>query len=342
MLNINSVAPIVPRRPAAGQRTVQDHPYLAAQWDSERNGGIKPEHVAEGSTYRAFWVCGGCGEGWRAAVQSRTGQSAHGCPFCHGGRIVHSSESLEAKFPGVAKEWDCEANSGLKAGDGSALVPRNCPPHSRKKVGWKHVGVGGVEHRWEQAVYSRTNLGQGCPECNPGGGPRWKENLMEGFPSVAAMWHPELNGGLAAGVCTPGSRKEVWWLCPEVSCEEHHPHVWKARVSSLVLAHLRGRSGCPFCSNAGAKVCACNSLQGKFPCLAAEFHPSKNLVLDRETGEERVVRADEVPPRSAVKRWWCCRVCGFGWEATPHDRTRIRKPSGCPRCNPPGRTRNLI
>ena len=34
-------------------------------------------------------------------------------------------------------------------------------------------------------------------------------------PALAKEWHPTENGNLKPEDVTPGSGKEVWWLCPE-------------------------------------------------------------------------------------------------------------------------------
>lgn len=42
-------------------------------------------------------------------------------------------------------------------------------------------------------------------------------------PKVAAQWHPTLNGQLTPRMVTAGSRRKVWWQCPE-------GHVWNGRL----------------------------------------------------------------------------------------------------------------
>lgn len=59
------------------------HPRLAAQWDYERNGSLRPEDVLAGSCKRVGWVCGE-GHRWSALVASRAkGKNGDpGCPYC--------------------------------------------------------------------------------------------------------------------------------------------------------------------------------------------------------------------------------------------------------------------
>lgn len=325
---------VAPRRPKKGQRTVADHPHLVAQWDQKGNGNYKPEDVLEGSTYVASWMCDVCQQVWQALVYTRAGKLQCGCPFCDG-KQVQQSESLAEKFKDIAAEWDYEANAGLKAECGSPLLPSNCPPCSHKKVWWRHT-VGGVEHKWDQAVHARTSHGQGgrgCPYCFVRGGPRWKENLADAFPSVAAMWHPDLNGGLRPKGFTPGSHVVIAWLCPEITCSLGHPHVWEAPIYDVVKAHKKGQTGCPLCATTGTSVCVCNSLEGKYPQLAAEFHWTKNTVVDRKTGVVTVLRPSQVPPHSKTKSvWWCCCVCRSDYQCSPATRTKRLGTISCPQC----------
>ena len=57
-------------------------------------------------------------------------------------------------------------------------------------------------------------------------------------PKVAAQWHPTLNGQLTPRMVTAGSRRKVWWQCPE-------GHVWKAVVYSRAG---KRKCGCPVCA----------------------------------------------------------------------------------------------
>ena len=64
-----------------------------------------------------------------------------------------------------------------------------------------------------------------------------KNDLATLNPALAKEWHPTENGNLKPEDVTPGSGKEVWWLCPE-----GHPY--------LMVVNHRGKRGygCPYCS----------------------------------------------------------------------------------------------
>ena len=58
-------------------------PQVAAQWDTERNGSLRPDQVTVGSGKRVWWRCEE-GHVWKAKVYSRTGKMRTGCPVCAG------------------------------------------------------------------------------------------------------------------------------------------------------------------------------------------------------------------------------------------------------------------
>ena len=55
------------------------NPALAAQWDMERNGELKPTEVLAGSGKYVWWKCEN-GHSWRASILSRN--RGAGCPIC--------------------------------------------------------------------------------------------------------------------------------------------------------------------------------------------------------------------------------------------------------------------
>jgi hypothetical protein len=79
--------------------------------------------------------------------------------------------------------------------------------------------------------------------------------------------------------------------------------------------------GCPYCSS--KIICFHNSLQSRYPKIAAEWHPSKNLSI----------APWQVAPATPDIFWWKCRndPCGcHEWEASVNNRTTGGY--GCPYC----------
>ena len=133
------------------------------------------------------------------------------------------------------------------------------------------------------------------------------KSLLEGYPSLAAEWHPTKNGKLTPADLVPGSGKKVWWLA---SCG----HEWETRLYSRTKAG----SGCPFCANQKV-LFGFNDLMTLHPAIAAQFHNSLNAP----------VRPDQIITGSNKKYWWQCES-GHKWETSVASRTR--NSSQCPVC----------
>lgn len=128
-------------------------PDVAAQWDSLRNGGLKPEEVLPSAHDKVWWLCE-LGHSYQAVVFSRTRERASGCPYCTGRKVLPGFNDLATRKPKVAQEWHPALNLPLK--------PEDVTPGSNKQVWWQcRAG-----HVWKAAIYSRTRKkAAACPVC---------------------------------------------------------------------------------------------------------------------------------------------------------------------------------
>lgn len=140
----------------AGQRTIAGendlltlNPTLAEEWDHERNGDLRPEHVMAGSGKKVWWKCSN-GHSWRAAVYSRKN---NGCPICSGRLAVSGVNDLKTIMPEVAAQWDYKKN-----GD---LLPEKVAAQSNRIIWWRCE----KGHSWKAKPCERF-AGNGCPRCN--------------------------------------------------------------------------------------------------------------------------------------------------------------------------------
>ena len=130
--------------------------------------------------------------------------------------------------------------------------------------------------------------------------------VENGKTFLLEQWHPEKNLPLTPENLTCGSRKKVWWRCPD-------GHEWQAAVCT----RTGGGAGCPCCS--GKQLWPNrDDLASRYPKLAAQWHPTMN----------GSVTPDRVLPGSHKLAWW---ICGKGhvWRAMVKSRT---EGSGCPYC----------
>lgn len=133
------------------------------------------------------------------------------------------------------------------------------------------------------------------------------KKLIEYYPEIAKQWHPSKNENFILEKLTCGSKKKVWWVCP-------NGHEYEARVDSRIDCTGRKGYGCPYCGR-------------KKKGLLSETHP--NLVL--EWHPRNILKPGEITSGSHEKVWWLGK-CGHEWQAFVHNRT-CHQANGCPFCS---------
>jgi hypothetical protein len=213
-------------RPSVTNSLARIAPRVAAEWHPTRNGTLTPADVTAGGERVVWWQCRKNPEHeWQCAIRHRTSMGLK-CPFCSRRRVLPST-SLAAVYPQIAKQWNAKKNA--------PRTPYDVAPRAMLVVWWKCPR--GKDHEWQSRVCARTYpASSGCPFCNHR---RVCEDncLATRYPSVAAEWHPSLNGELTPRTVAQASRKQAWWRC-------QFGHVWKARISSRTTAG----AGCPVCA----------------------------------------------------------------------------------------------
>lgn len=205
--------------------------------------------------------------------------------------------------------------------------------HGTEKVWWYCTKKNGCAkdcthpHEWRATIQSRFRadgtIKVGCPICS------CKKvcpcrSLLVLRPDLAKQWYQPLNGNLLPSDVGIGYKKKVHWThegrTSNSKCVDGcaHLHIWDANVSNRIKG-----CDCPLCNTGGGKFCPCQSLEARFPHLAAQWHFSKNDTepKDHSYGSESRVS-------------WICpdKKCGRSYEARIYDRTSTHK-TGCPQCN---------
>ena len=260
----------------------EEFPEIAAQWDEERNGGIKPSEVSPGSVNKYWWKCSE-GHEWLAKVAKRTREGT-GCPYCAGKAVAPGFNDLASRFPKIASEWDEEKN-GIPA---SRVLPGS------KKAWWKCP----EGHSYSAKINSRTLRGVGCPYCSgkkivPG-----HNDLKTLFPAVAAEWNEEKNFPVKPSELAAYSNRKFWWKCSK-------GHEWQASVAM----RTKKANGCPYCAGK-AVLPGFNDLKTLEPKIAGQWHSELNGSLGPEN----------VTPGSSMTVWWKCPE-GHEWKAPVKRRT---------------------
>ena len=127
-------------------------------------------------------------------------------------------------------------------------------------------------------------------------------------PALLQQWHPTENGNLKPTDVSPGSDKEVWWLCPE------------GHAYQMVVNHRAKRGyGCPYCS--GQRILkGVNDLATTNPELAKEWNYEKNGKLTPY----------DLSAGSGKKVWWLCEK-GHAYEQSIYKRSS--RGYSCPYCS---------
>ncbi len=285
-------------------------PDIAKEWHPTLNGTLTPEMVSPGAEKKVWWLCPN-GHDYSALIYRRTANSPTGCPYCSVPvkKLLKGFNDLATKFPEVASEWHPIRNVDLK--------PEDFLPGSHQKVWWKCK----EGHEWKAQIKSRTARRDavGCPTCAREKARTrtrahfGKDDLATLFPDLCKEWDREKNAeiDLYPERILPGSTKKAWWICSKCG------NSWDAVIHS----RTKLKAGCPYCGKNPLRVqSGVNDLKTRYPEIALEWHPEKNVELTPE----------KVYCTSNKKAWWKCRVCGHEWETAISVRTRMG--CGCPRC----------
>lgn len=217
------------------------------------------------------------------------------------------TNSLEAKYPEIAIEWNYEKNTGIKDDFGRDISsPSRIPSASNKKVWW----LGKCGHEWQAVVNSRTKQNSGCPYCANQKVLKGFNDLSTKYPNLVKEWDYNKNINLKPDDVISGSSKKVWWICSL-------GHSYEMSVGNRTG---KQKCGCPYCSNPPKRVLkGFNDLATKHPELAAEWDYENN-------GQ---IRPDNVLCGSSKKIWWIGK-CGHNFEQSIVNRVNG---GNCPFCS---------
>ena len=127
-------------------------PDIAAEWDYERNGDLRPEDVGRGSQKYVWWKCSVCGNEYQRHVHHRTSGAAK-CPYCNFHYLKTGFNDLATTDPQLAAEWDPDRNG--------EWTPNKVMRTQRKFVWWKcRYG-----HSFGERIIDRTVGGKDCSFC---------------------------------------------------------------------------------------------------------------------------------------------------------------------------------
>jgi hypothetical protein len=282
-----SIEDVIEPRAIRRASVLSAYPEIAAEWYYPKNCGFGPEDFNYASNIKVWWQCPNDKKHIYAATITNRTNNQSGCILCNVGKSTDLRD-----YPEALAQFDKNKNKGID--------PHKLPWHA--KIHWRCAVA--PDHVWI-STFNRRH-GERCPFCK--GSKLSKTNSLATMPEVAKYLHPTKNGKLKAKDIRIADRRVVWWKCPAGP-----DHEWQAKVCTKT----QGSVGCPFCNSNYLSIT--NSLAGKFPEIAREWHPTKN----------KKVTAAEVNAGTAEKYWWKCTL-GHVWLQGVN--TRTRRGANCPTC----------
>lgn len=204
-------------------------PHLLEEWDYKKNKGINPSSLSINSVIKVNWKCKVCGNEWITSIRDRA--KGTNCPKCASIEKGQKKHKFHLNHNGVLddeellKEWDYNKNKKL---------PNEYTTYSNESVWWKCSSCG---YEWKSKIGNRTKLNRGCPCCANLKIVTEINDLATTNPELLKEWHPSRNTGISPYKVPAGSRKKVWWLCP-------NGHEYQAS-----LLHRKHGTNCPICNS---------------------------------------------------------------------------------------------
>ncbi len=313
------------QKPSSDNNLADFFPAVSREWHPVKNGKLSPSEVCKGSSNKFWWLCLQCNRSWKTTVYSRTGKKSC-CPHCRKEKqellritpririnpviILNAGKKISRKWykkrtftslsethPQVASQWHPSRN-----GEWS---PEDFPAGSKATAWWKCPQ--GPDHEWQASISNRSCRGSGCPFCD-GKKVSIENSFANNYPQIAAQWHRTKNGSLKPTEVTIGSKRKVWWKCPQGP-----DHEWQATVECRTLKNY----GCPCCS--GKKASITNSLESLYPEIASLWHLSKNKNL----------KPSDFNCGSHAEAWWKCSA-GHVYQMEIRRQIKLKQP--CAKC----------
>ncbi len=283
------------------------HPEIAAEWDYEKNGDVKPSDVLAGSGKPYYWTCSE-GHSYKATPNHRTSAGREtNCPVCVSGRQTSFAE--QAVFFYVKKVFPDAVNRYKDIFDNSMELDIYIPSI---KTAIEYDGEAWHKKEKREREKRKYNI------CRKNGIHliRLMEKPADGILDTANESISILDGPMYEH---KHLEKVIRLLLDRIDPESNsftrkNPLQFHSKVDiNLDRDEMEIR-------NYMTKVK--DSLQDLFPNIAKEWDYEKN-------GN---VTPDKVKPGTDDKYWWICPECKNSYLSSVSHRTAKTKPTACPQC----------
>ena len=269
------------------------HPELLEEWDYEKNGDLKPNQVMSGSKTKVWWKCK-YGHSYQADLNHKTSTNATGCPRCFDGRQTSFAE--QAFFYYIKKEFP-DAISRYKNVFGSKFELDIYIPSIKTAI--EYDGEAWHKNNTLEREQKKYEL---CHANN-----------------IKLIRMREKGYALGSNICDEAFVYENLYkydVLQYAIYELIKKLTFKMYIQMSIDINIERDKNAIRDNMLSIQK---ESLDDKYPEIAKEWHLTKNGNL----------KPNMVKPRSDIKVWWLCSVCGFEYESTVGHRTYG---TGCPKC----------
>lgn len=327
------------------------NPELAAEWNYEKNGDLKPTDVTAGSHKKVWWKCSK-GHEWNIAIKARS--SGNNCPYCSNKKTLSGYNDFLTVYPELAAEWS----------DKNPISPSEIIRGGDRKYYWK-CPLGHEDYL--SSVDQRVN-GQGCPVCAQQSQTSFPEQsiyyyVKKLFPDAinrytiekneidifipSKLIGIEYNGYFAhKGKGKKDSEKRALLSAHGIDLILVKEFKWEAECHNAEF-YIHERTTYDSISNlireildvlpSGEKVsvdCARDQTEIKSQYINSVRKNSIAYAMPEIIGEWDAEKNGDIKPEfvgrnSKLKYYWICPACGYSYLAAPINRYRG---TGCPAC----------
>lgn len=260
--------------------------WLQEQCLPDKSKSIKIKDISPSSqTYRQYKCPSGTGKVFSSRISDRVnntdGSEKQGCPCakCYKGERRNLSTEKASGLDLEAMYIRTEENLGFDPGK----LPFTYRVRWRCQENKTHLFSRSLEELYES----------GCPSCRK----QNEDNTLAAEPYrqilrelLFVRGFPELS---------PGGIKAGSHLVAAFRCTAGHTF----EKAIYRRTQKIGPENCPYCAGKRSNA---PSLFSLFPYLLKRWHPEKNVVIDKETGETLQIEPDTILADSRKKHWFIC------------------------------------
>ena len=268
---------------------IAEVPYMAEQWDFEKNTDDITVTKANLREPR-YWRCKKCGYEWESSPRARLRSSGQ-CPCCESGKVIKKGiNDIFTIVPELMEFYDFEKNSDLDIYSEGI--------NSTKIAHWKCKECG---REWQTSILARVKkengkyTAVGCPHFNTVKRKKGEVPVVADVPDLIKFWDYH-NNTQDPKLTLSNSPECVSWVCNKCG------YKWTASINSR--ANATGKCSC--CELHLVHREGHSDIFTLIPEIVDSYDFEKNKDIDIYS----------LGVRSTLPLWWKCPDCGYEWQTS--------------------------